>query len=247
MTANLVCLLGVLAGLNVDGDVAAAAPGSGAGGGAERLFEEGRRLYEAGDYAQAVARFEAAYQLFPAPIIVFDIAQAHRLRGDCAGARRAYARFRQLAPDAPERELADEHHDALVARCPGPAAPTASSSVPTCPRAVASPPLAPPRGPRWVRFVALAVGLAAGLAAAAVELRGRDAFARWRAEDGLLAMGAPGGDRRALDGWVDRQRANDALAGHIRRTRSASVALAAVGAGGLVGGTVLAFPVAIPW
>lgn len=46
-------------------------------------FEIGVKLYEAGKYEQAAEAFKGAYELAPAPQILFAWAQAERMSGDC--------------------------------------------------------------------------------------------------------------------------------------------------------------------
>jgi tetratricopeptide (TPR) repeat protein len=79
---------------------------------AHRLSDKGLREYEAGEYRKAIEDFEAAYRIYPAATLIFDIAQARRLMGDCETAASEYRRFLQLDPKAPEgpraRELAQE-------------------------------------------------------------------------------------------------------------------------------------------
>jgi tetratricopeptide (TPR) repeat protein len=218
-------------------------------GAAERAFEDGQRHYQRGEYAEAIASFSEAYRLFPAPILVFDLAQAHRQAGNCRSALAEYRRFLQLAPGGPDAELAASHARALEQRCPPPIAAPAEvrrepplfvKAKPETTRIQLSAPT------RWIRFAALTAGLAAGAAAVLIELRTRDDLAHWKAEDQALRL-TPAGDQPALDAWVQRQQANDRLAGSIARGQRTSLGLAAVGAVGLVGGTVLSFPSLFRW
>ena len=54
---------------------------------ARALYTDGLRLYRAGVYDEAIAKLQASYRLVPAPGLLYDMAQAHRLKGDCAAAR----------------------------------------------------------------------------------------------------------------------------------------------------------------
>jgi len=60
---------------------------------AEEFFNEAQTAYERGDYALAIDRWQESYRLSREPALLFNIAQAMRLSGDCAGALRAYKRF----------------------------------------------------------------------------------------------------------------------------------------------------------
>src|SRR5437868_10645676 len=74
---------------------------------ARRLSDEGLVHFAAGRYREAVAAFEASYAVKPLPVLWFNIAQAHRLAGDCARALEAYRRYLDEAPGAANRALAE--------------------------------------------------------------------------------------------------------------------------------------------
>jgi hypothetical protein len=65
---------------------------------ARARFEEGSRLFDLGDYAEAIARFEEAYKLSGAPALLLSIAQAHRMNHACAPAAHFYRRFLVKSP-----------------------------------------------------------------------------------------------------------------------------------------------------
>ncbi len=77
-----------------------------------RVFSStGVRQYNEGRYDEAIASFEAAYKIVPLPLLVFDIAQAYRLKGDayCAEALDRYRAFlRAASPRDPNRALAED-------------------------------------------------------------------------------------------------------------------------------------------
>ncbi len=60
---------------------------------AAQRVEEGTRLYDAGDYAGALAKFDAAFQRFPAPTLHFNRGLALDKLGRWVEAAQAYARF----------------------------------------------------------------------------------------------------------------------------------------------------------
>src|SRR3954464_6547543 len=69
---------------------------------ARRLYQEGSRLYNLGQYATAVQAFEDAYALSGAAPLLFNIAQAKRLEGPehCDEAQHAYERYLREDPNA---------------------------------------------------------------------------------------------------------------------------------------------------
>jgi hypothetical protein len=119
---------------------------------AARLFAEGRALHQAGDYASAIAKFRRANDLAPDPLVLFAIAQAQRLAGDCA-ARDTYASFLAAAPATSLRASVEKHIAELSTRCPASPAPVfaapsapAMAAAPPVPR-IALAPTEPPAGP----------------------------------------------------------------------------------------------------
>jgi tetratricopeptide (TPR) repeat protein len=83
---------------------------------ARTLAERGRAFHEAGDYASAIAAFTQAYVMAPSPALLFNLAQAYRLQGDCDDAALMYRRYLATSPSPDERALA-ENHLAFVERC----------------------------------------------------------------------------------------------------------------------------------
>jgi tetratricopeptide (TPR) repeat protein len=84
---------------------------------ARKLAERGRELHERGDYTRAIAAFKEAYVLAPSPGLLFNLAQAYRLQGNCDDAAAMYRRYLAAsAPSSDERALA-EAHLATVVRC----------------------------------------------------------------------------------------------------------------------------------
>jgi tetratricopeptide (TPR) repeat protein len=78
---------------------------------ARKLYAEGSQLYEQADYAGAVAAFEKAYAAYPAPALLFNLAQAERLLGPthCQQALDYYERYRQTPESAADREEVEVH------------------------------------------------------------------------------------------------------------------------------------------
>jgi hypothetical protein len=83
---------------------------------ARQLAEKGRNAHNAGDYNAAVAAFKEAYVLAPSPGLLFNIAQAYRLAGNCDESAWMYRRFLDTNPIGEHRALA-EGHLASVEKC----------------------------------------------------------------------------------------------------------------------------------
>lgn len=90
---------------------------------ARQLHQEGLRHYEKHQYGRAISAYRKAYALVPAPGILFNLAQAYRLRGDCKRAYRAYKNFLEAVTDTAEANLAREHAQALRSCAKAPAEP----------------------------------------------------------------------------------------------------------------------------
>jgi tetratricopeptide (TPR) repeat protein len=76
---------------------------------ARDLAERGRALHDAGDYADAIAAFKEAYVLAPMPGLLFNLAQAYRLAGQCDDAAWMYRRYLDSSPPPAQRALAETH------------------------------------------------------------------------------------------------------------------------------------------
>ena len=116
---------------------------------AKLLHQAGLAEYQAGRYGAAVTAFRHAYKLVPAPGILFNLAQAYRLKGDCRSARRSYKKFLKESTDAAQIALAKEHIAGLKCADEQPAAPPAPVPAPApAPAPVTQPaPAAPTAAP----------------------------------------------------------------------------------------------------
>lgn len=83
---------------------------------ARALAQKGRAAHDDGDYPRAIAALKEAYVIAPAPGLLFNLAQAYRLQGNCDDAALMYRRFLATSPEAAGRELARQHL-ATVERC----------------------------------------------------------------------------------------------------------------------------------
>ncbi len=83
---------------------------------ARALAERGRAFHNAGDYGNAIIAFKEAYVMAPSPGLLFNLAQAYRLQGNCDDAAMMYRRYIASGP-TPERRTIAEGHLATVERC----------------------------------------------------------------------------------------------------------------------------------
>ena len=97
----LVLLCGVGAGVARADDAAASAAE------ARRLYDEGQKLYNLGEFPRAIEQFKKAYELSARPGLLFNIAQAHRLNGNFKQALFFYESFLRGQPDAKNRAEVD--------------------------------------------------------------------------------------------------------------------------------------------
>src|SRR5439155_26145528 len=74
-------------------------------------FSQGRAFQDAGAYDDAIREYQAAYQLTPLPLLLFNIAQSYRLKGDKRAAIEWYDKY--LAAD-PEGPAGDEARDQVA-------------------------------------------------------------------------------------------------------------------------------------
>ena len=83
---------------------------------ARQLADRGRTSHEAGDYNTAIAAYTEAYALAPSPALLFNLAQAYRLRGNCDDAVLMYRRYLDTTP-APDARVIAAGHLVTVERC----------------------------------------------------------------------------------------------------------------------------------
>lgn len=83
---------------------------------ARTLADRGRAFHDAGEYDKAITAFTQAYVMAPSPALLFNLAQAYRLQGNCDDAALMYRRYIATTPSLEGRALA-ESHLANVERC----------------------------------------------------------------------------------------------------------------------------------
>lgn len=70
---------------------------------AKAAYQAGTEHFKAGDHVRALAAFERAYKLDPAPVLLYNIARCHEEMGDVAKARTNFELYLKRVPDAPDR------------------------------------------------------------------------------------------------------------------------------------------------
>ncbi|HEX3478321.1 MAG TPA: hypothetical protein VHT91_25045 [Kofleriaceae bacterium] len=125
---------------------------------AAALYDEGKRHFDIGEYAQAIASWKQSYLRSSAPLLLFNIAQAYRLSGNCAQANRFYLNYRRVEKHPKNQAELDK----AMARCAGvepatgdvgepagsgtaAATPPAADAAVTVPGSTTEPAPAPPR------------------------------------------------------------------------------------------------------
>ena len=81
---------------------------------AKRLAARAQVHFDLGEYGLAIVGYREAYRLHPAPGLLYNLAQAYRLSGDCVSATVMYRNYLRLAPRSPHRGLARQHLSALA-------------------------------------------------------------------------------------------------------------------------------------
>jgi tetratricopeptide (TPR) repeat protein len=76
---------------------------------ARQLSDAGLAAFNQGRYSDAVAAFDAAYALSKAPLLLYNSAQAHRLKGDCAEALALYRRYLDADAQTTTRAIVEAH------------------------------------------------------------------------------------------------------------------------------------------
>ncbi len=75
---------------------------------ARELYQEGQKAYDIGDFPKAIELFKQSYDTLPRPLLLFNIAQAHRLIGQPRPALFFYQNYLSQQPDAPNRARVEQ-------------------------------------------------------------------------------------------------------------------------------------------
>jgi tetratricopeptide (TPR) repeat protein len=74
-------------------------------GDAKQLTEQGLAHYNVGEYDKAIDEFKRAYLISKTPALLFNIAQAQRLKGDCKEALQSYKAYLRADPSANRQKI----------------------------------------------------------------------------------------------------------------------------------------------
>jgi hypothetical protein len=77
-------------------------------------YRQGMAFHQSGRYDDAIQEYRAAYELIPQPELLFDIAQAYRLKGDRSTAIEYYRRYLDVAPNGRVHDKARAHLASLI-------------------------------------------------------------------------------------------------------------------------------------
>lgn len=79
---------------------------------AREIYEIGKRAFRVGDLPTAAARFKESYQLYPAPLLLFNLGHVHQQLNDPEQAKFFFQQFLVSAkPTDPDREEATKRLD----------------------------------------------------------------------------------------------------------------------------------------
>jgi hypothetical protein len=115
---------------------------------ARDLTRAGLERFESGDYDSAIAHFRAAYALLPAAKLLYNLAQAERLKGDMKSACESYRAFLALEPEGRLSALAREHREQCLEAQPPPAPVSEAAAEVPSREAPPGPVVAPAQTPR---------------------------------------------------------------------------------------------------
>jgi iron complex outermembrane receptor protein len=73
---------------------------------AKQYVDAGLAAQKSGDYDTALIFYSKAYALVPHPVLLFDMAQAHRLAGHIEQALALYAKYLAAVPNGSEAQMA---------------------------------------------------------------------------------------------------------------------------------------------
>lgn len=70
---------------------------------ARKHYQDGTKAFDLGHFDEAIKEYEEAYRNFDDPVLLYNLAQAHRLAGHAADALRLYKVYLNRAPGAKNR------------------------------------------------------------------------------------------------------------------------------------------------
>jgi tetratricopeptide (TPR) repeat protein len=95
---------------------------------ARRHFMRGKELHAARKYREAAAAYLEAYEHFPSPAFIYNVAQVYRLAGDQKAALANYRKYLELEPDGEGSSDAREFVASLEAELAGEDGPAPSNA-----------------------------------------------------------------------------------------------------------------------
>lgn len=107
---------------------------------AKALYERGLRSYNIAEYDKAIDDFKKSYELSSRPELLFNIAQAYRLKGDCTTAMRFYKNYQREEQSAAKDRSEVGRAIELCTKPPEPVPPPIPAPPPPVPTAPAAPP-----------------------------------------------------------------------------------------------------------
>lgn len=125
-----------------------------------RLYKEGRKAYDLGRFEEAIRRFSAAYEAKPAAELLFNIAQSHRMLGQCDKALFFYRRYLRVDPSTKIRDEIEGRILELETDCKPPEQPEPPREARPAPPPDAAPPPEPPPTPIIAFHLEAGVGTA---------------------------------------------------------------------------------------
>lgn len=97
---------------------------------AGELVDEANRHYNVAEYKEAIAAYKEAYKLIPEPLLLWNLAQAYRLAGDCTNALTFYKNYVREAPGGQFRAMADQRIPEMEACAKKAPPPTGTTDTP---------------------------------------------------------------------------------------------------------------------
>lgn len=176
MLAQVLLAAGLGRGAEAPAPATAPASAAGAAAGADGEVAEhvalGHRLYQRGQYQEAIVEFRRAYELRADPHFLYEIAEAYRQLGASDQALFYYDRYLVGAPGAPDRDVVEDRVLELESLRARPPAPTLGTTLTPDAGSSAAPKSHPsPTWRKWWFWTAVGVAIAAGVTAAALSSR----------------------------------------------------------------------------
>lgn len=174
---------------------------------AERSATRAKAHFDAGQYAAAAIDYGEAYRTFPSPGLLYNLAQAYRLVGDCGAATAIYHHYLRRVPGSRHRKLVRRHLADLEPCRRRSSAPTRAAGIVSFGTAGDAPLVGPPRRRGAGRAYRVAGIVTAGVGAAlagfglyfTLDAEEADATSRGRGHRDDAALEARG-DRSAMIG-----------------------------------------------